>query len=90
MRNPSNPVLKKGFDQVEEEDIEIDNEGFPHGRIEANFGRKLALGLIAADWKIKEMAIKHIMKKLEKMLAKPDSTSGSLTDIVEGCTVAVA
>ena len=46
--------------------------------------------MIAADWKIKEMAIKHIMKKLEKMLAKPDSTSGSLTDIVEGCTVAVA
>ena len=73
VRDPSHALLKKGFDQVEEEDIQIDDEGILHGRVEVHFGRKVGLGLIAADWKIKEMALKHMQKKLEKMLAKVDS-----------------
>ena len=75
VRDPSNQMLKKGFDQFEEEDIQIDEEGILHGRVEACFGRKLALGLIAADWKIKEMAIKIMTKRLEKLLAKADTSS---------------
>ena len=56
--------------------------------MEACFGRKLALGLIAADWKLKEMAIKHMTKRLEKLLAKPD-TNAALVEVVEACTAAV-
>lgn len=59
-----------------------------HGRVEAVFGRKVGLGLIAADWKIKELAIKHVTKKLEKLLAKPE-TSSTLSDTVEACTAIV-
>lgn len=60
-----------------------------HHRVEACFGRKLALGLIAADWKIKEMAIKIMTKRLEKLLAKADDTNTSLVDVVEACCAAV-
>ena len=87
-RDPSNQLLKKGFDQVEEEDIQIDDEGILHARVEASFGRKVALGLVAADWKVKEMAVKHITKRLEKMLAKADS-GASLVEVVEAATAAV-
>ena len=52
-------------------------------------GRKVGLGLIAADWKIKEMAIKHMTKKLEKQLAKAETTA-SLAEVVEACTAAVS
>jgi len=46
------------------------------------------LGLIAADWKIKEMAIKVMTKRLEKLLAKAD-TSTALVEVVEACSAAV-
>ena len=59
-----------------------------HGRVEACFGRKLALGMIAADWKIKEMAIKIMTKRLEKLLAKAD-TNTTLVEVVEACSAAV-
>ena len=88
VRNPSNALLKKGFDQVNEEDIQIDDEGVIHHRVEAFFGRKVALGLIAADWKIKEMAVKFMTKRLEKLLSKPDSNA-TLAEVVEACTCAV-
>jgi len=44
--------------------------------------------MIAADWKIKEMAIKHMTKKLEKLLAKAE-TGSVLAEVVEACTAAV-
>ena len=46
------------------------------------------MGLIAADWKIKEMAIKIMTKRLEKLLAKADTTS-TLVEVVEACSAAV-
>ena len=44
--------------------------------------------MVAADWKIKEMAVKQITKRLEKMLAKADS-GASLVEVVEAATAAV-
>ena len=44
---------------VNEENIEIDDEAVIHPKIEACFGKKVALGVISADWKVKEMAMKH-------------------------------
>lgn len=67
----------------------IDDEASTDARVEACFGRKVALGLIAADWKIKEMSLKFITKKLEKLLAKV-ATGASLAEVVEACTAAVA
>jgi hypothetical protein len=75
VRDPSNHLLKKGFDQVEEIDIQIDDECEIHPRVEVCFGRKVALGLIAADWKIKEMSIKYMTKRLEKLLTKNEDSS---------------
>ena len=88
IRDPSNALLKRGFDQVQEEDITVDEEGVIHGRVEACFGRKVAIGVIASDWKIKEMAMKHITKRLEKLLAKSDGNS-NLVEIIEACTAAI-
>ena len=48
----------------------------------------MAIGLIAADWKLKEMAIKHMTKRLEKLLAKAE-THASLAEVVQACTAAV-
>jgi len=56
--------------------------------VEVCFGRKVAIGLIAADWKLKEMAIKHMTKRLEKLLAKAE-THASLAEVVQACTAAV-
>ena len=81
-------MLKKGLDDLTVDDIEVDEEGLPHGRVEAHFGSKIALSMVAADWKLKEMAIKHMTKRLEKLLAKPDSGQ-TLCDVVESCTAAV-
>ena len=67
----------------------IDDDTNIDARVEACFGRKGALGLIASDWKIKEMSLKFMTKKLEKLLAKVD-TGASLAEVVEACTAAVA
>ena len=53
------------------------------------FGRKVAIGLIAADWKIKEMAIKHVHKKFEKSLAKPELNM-SLVELVQAAVATVS
>ena len=42
--------------------------------------------MIAADWKIKEMAIKHVHKKFEKSMAKTDMNM----DLIELVQAAVA
>ena len=88
IRDPSNALLKRGFEQVEEGEIQIDEESVVNPRVEACFGRKVATALIAADWKMKEMAVKHMTKRLEKFLAKADSTA-NLAEVVEACSAAI-
>ena len=88
IRDPSNALLKRGFDSVEEGDIQVEPEAAVHPRVEACFGRKVALALVAADWKMKEMAVKHMTKRLEKLLAKADSNA-NLAEAVEACSAAV-
>ena len=88
VRDPSNQILKKGIDSVIESEIQIDEDSTTHPRVEACFGRKVAVGLIAADWKVKEMAIKYIQKRLEKLLAKVDATA-NFTIVIEACTAAI-
>lgn len=78
--------------EMEDAEIEVE-EGRPYERdIESIFGRKIALGLMAVNWKYKETALKIIFKQAEKYLAK-DTTSDngglSLPEFVKACTVAI-
>ena len=66
------------------DDAEIETEeGRPYEKVVENvFGRKLALGLIALNWKHKETALKFIFKQTEKHLAKETDAGLSLSDLV--------
>lgn len=55
---------------MEDSEIEVE-EGRTYERdIENIFGRKIALGLMAVNWKYKELALKVIYKQSEKFLTK--------------------
>ena len=55
---------------MEDSEIEVE-EGRTYERdIENIFGRKIALGLMAVNWKFKELALKVIFKQSEKFLTK--------------------
>jgi hypothetical protein len=76
---------------MEMTDLEIDTE---EGRafekdVEAVFGRKIALGLIALNWKLKEVSIKIIYKQTEKFINKEHDNSINMTDFVKACTIAI-
>ena len=51
-------------------DIEVEEGRSFEKDVENVFGRKIALGLIALNWKIKEVSIKIIYKQAEKFLSK--------------------
>jgi hypothetical protein len=53
------------------------------------YGRKVAVGLIAVDWKIKELAIKYIYKKFEKAMAKSDLNM-DLNELVQAAAATVS
>lgn len=69
-RDNTKANLSKKFMDMEDSELEVE-EGRPYERdVEAVFGRKLALGLIALNWKNKETALKIIYKQTEKYLNK--------------------
>ena len=82
---------KTNLNDIDENDIDVEEDGEMHPRIEVIFGRKITIALIAADWKYKEMAVKYVSKQTEKMLAKTNTSPVDLIGIVEAatCTVAV-
>ena len=86
-------IVKKSnnLNDVDENDIDVEDDGEMHPRIEIIFGRKITIALIAADWKFKEMAVKYVSKQTEKMLMKTNATAIDLVGLVEAatCTVAV-
>ena len=55
------------------------------------FGRKIALGLLAINFKYKEIAMKIILKHAEKMLSPTTTTDGqfNICEFVRACAVAV-
>lgn len=56
------PMPMQNLTDIEEHDIEIEDDAEMDPRIEVVFGRKVAIGLIASNWKYKEMAIKVVCK----------------------------
>lgn len=60
----------KKFLEMDDSEIDIE-EGRTYERdIELVFGRKIALGLIAINWKYKELAMKVVFKQSEKYLSQ--------------------
>lgn len=55
---------------MEDSEIEVEEGRNYEKDIEAVFGRKIALGLLAVNWKFKELALKIIYKQTEKFLTK--------------------
>jgi hypothetical protein len=82
---------QKRFLEMDDSEIEVEEGKTYEREIDNVFGRKIALGLIASNFKLKEMAMKIIMKNAEKQLS-PGSNSDSSYNFVEfvrACTVAV-
>ena len=62
IRSPSGGAFdasgaKKNLNDVDENDIDVEDDGEMHPRIEVIYGRKITIALIAADWKYKEMGM---------------------------------
>lgn len=81
--------LKKTLQELDESEIVVEEDGEMHPKVELFFGRKIALGLIAADWKYKEMAIAYVYKQLQKALAKSE-LNFALKDLVEASVATVS
>ena len=84
----SKAANKQKFAEIDEADIEIDVEGNQkiNEQISKVFGRKVALALIAVNWKYKEMALKMIYKQTEKALQK---NSEELPDTIHASALTV-
>lgn len=82
---------QKKFLEMDDSEIEVE-EGKQYEReIDNVFGRKIALGLIAINFKFKEMAMKVIVKNAEKLLSANSNSESSYNfiEFVKACTVAV-
>lgn len=76
---------------MEDAEIEVEESRQYERDIEVVFGRKIALGLIALNFKYKEIAMKIIIKHAEKLLS-PSTTTDSqfnICEFVRACAVAV-
>ena len=80
---------------MDDSEIEIEEDRQYERDVEVVFGRKIALGLMAVNFKFKEMAMKIIFKHSEKHLqASPDGedtyqSNSNINELVKACTVAV-
>lgn len=73
----SKQISLKKFLDMEDSEVDVE-EGRSYERdIENVFGRKIALGLIAVNFKYKEVAMKVILKHAERHLAPAQSTRGN-------------
>lgn len=77
--------------EMDDSEIEVEDGRNYERDVEVVFGRKIALGLMAVNFKFKELAMKVIIRHADKMLS-PGNTNDSRFDIVEfvkACAVAV-
>lgn len=82
----------KQFQEMEESEIALEPGCLPDLQIENEFGRKVAVAIIAQEWKYKEIALKMIFKQAEKYLDMTNKVdqSRSLETMTRACTSAVA
>lgn len=70
-------------------DFEIEEGKTLEKDIEMVFGRKVGLGLVALNWKFKEVTMKIIYKQAEKILGKDHDMSMNMAEFVKACTIAI-
>ena len=78
---------------MDEAEIRLEEDAKPDPVVELVFNKKVALALVAIDWKYKEIALKIIYKQAEKLLdmqLKAADQQLTTEDITRACTAAVS
>ena len=75
---------------MNDSDIKIEPDAKPDMEIDRVFGKKVSLGLLAIDWKLKECALKVMYKMADKMLTSTDDIEYSINDITCACVTAIS
>ena len=75
---------------MNESDIKIEPETKPDMEIDRVFGRKVSLGLLAIDWKLKECALKIMYKMTDKFLTSQEELEHSINEITIACITAIS
>lgn len=84
-------ISQKRFLEMDDSEIEVEEGKQYEKEIDSVFGRKIALGFMAVNFKFKEIALKIVVKHSEKLLS-PDTVNDSSFNIIEfvrACTIAV-
>ena len=74
---------------MDDAEIEVEEGRNYEKDVEQVFGRKLALALIALNWKHKETAMKIIYKQAEKYLNKETDSGLNINELIKACTIAI-
>jgi len=76
---------------MDDSEIEVEEGKQYEKEIDCVFGRKIALGFMAVNFKFKEIALKIVVKHSEKLLSPEtiNDNSFNITDFVRECTIAV-
>lgn len=88
----------KRFLDMDDSEIEVEEGKLFERDVELVFGRKIALGLMAVNFKYKELAMKIILKHSERYLTGSSENgqdsehvlqSNNINELVKACTIAV-
>jgi len=77
---------------MDDSEIEVEEGKQYEKEIDCVFGRKIALGFMAVNFKFKEIALKIVVKHSEKLLSPEtiNDNSFNITDFVRACTIAAS
>lgn len=84
-------MTQKRFMEMDDAEIEVEEGRQFEKDIETVFGRKIALGLMATNFKIKEVSMKIILKHADKCLSPSTVMDNqfNINEFVRACSVAV-
>jgi hypothetical protein len=84
-------ISQKRFLEMDDSEIEVEEGKLYEKDIDNVFGRKIALGFMAVNFKFKEIALKIVVKHSEKLLSPEtvNDSSFNIIDFVRACTIAV-
>lgn len=84
-------ITQKKFMEMDDSEIEVEEGRTFEKEIEQVFGRKIALGLIAMNFKFKEIALKIVFKHADRLLNPATINDGSfnIVEFIRACTIAV-
>lgn len=86
--NKKNSLVNFHF--MNDDDIKLEVGSKPDIEIDRVFGRKVSLGVLAIDWKLKESALKIMYKMTDKFLTTTDELEYSINEITCACMSAIS